>query len=264
MTSRKAIVTLAIGSVYANRFERYCRAGWTVYAARHGYELVVVTTPLDASERARRRSPAWQKCLVLSIPELADCEQVVWIDSDICINPASPSIVEDVPPELIGAIDEHRFPTLGLRQSLLDTIISCSPEDAELGARYWREWRDPGEWHSAVGLPAGQTHIVQTGVLVLSPKHHRELLEHVYYAYDDGGPNYEMRPLSHEIQARCLQHWIDRRFNALLWWMFLERSIAGSHMESEGKLAEFVRDSFIRNYFLHFAGAAHLMPMVIA
>ena len=260
--AKKAIVTLAIGSAYAERFERCCRAGWNAYADRHGYELFVVTEPLDASERARRRSPAWQKCLVLSLPHVADCEQVVWIDSDVCINPSAPSVVESVPPECIGATDEHAFPAPGLRQRLLDAIIASSPEDADFGARYWRQWRDPGVWHSAVGLPAGQAHIVQTGVLVLSPKHHRETLEHVYYRHNDDVPNYEMRPLSYEIQARGFQYWIDPRFNALLWWMFLERSLAGSQIVSETELAGFVRESFAGSYFLHFAGCAHLMPLM--
>jgi len=93
---------------------------------------------------------------------------------------------------------------------------------------------------------------------VLSPRH-RSLLEHVYQAYDDlGGKqfNYEMRPLSHEIQARGLQHWIDPRFNALVWWLFLYQNVA------QHDLPRFVQESYRRSYFLHFAGCAHLMPLV--
>src|ERR1051326_3225552 len=65
------------------------------------------------------------------------------------------------------------------------------------------------------------------GVLVLSPLHHREIFEHVYRQYEDkGGPgwNYEMRPLSFEIQERSLQHLIDARFNVLLGF-WLERMV---------------------------------------
>jgi hypothetical protein len=116
-----------------------------------------------------------------------------------------------------------------------------------------------------MGLPSGQAHIVQTGVMVLSPKHHRELLEHVYRTYDDGGSNlfnYEMRPLSHEIQRCALQHWIDARFNALIWWMFLHRNVGEGRAPEQSEIREFVRDAYRSSYFLHFAGAGNLMPLL--
>ena len=260
--AKKAIVTLAIGSTYVDRFERCCRQGWTAYADGHGYDLFVLMEPLDNSERARKRSPSWQKCLILGLPELAGYERVVWVDSDICINPTAPSIADEVPPELIGATDEHCFPNLEERQAILEVIIASSPPDTEFGARYWETWRDPGVWHSAIGVTTGQKHIVQGGVLVLSPKHHREVMEHIYFGYEDANLNYEMRALSYEILARGLQHWIDPRFNALLWWMYLQQSMRGSRMQTESELGDFVRDSYRRSYFLHFAGCAHLMPLV--
>ncbi len=40
--------------------------------------------------------------------------------------------------------------------------------------------------------------VVQTGVMVFTPKQHREVLEYVYYNYEEKGLNYEMRPLSKE------------------------------------------------------------------
>ena len=259
---KKAIVTLAIGTDYARRFEQFCRKDWTAYAERHGFDLIVIDEPLDTSERARGRSPAWQKCLVLGALESAGYERAVWVDSDICINPGAPSILEGVPLERIGATDEHGFPAPAVRQTILQGIIASAPESGPFDRRYWQGWRDPGAWHAAIGVPPGQAHIVQTGVLVLSPKHHRALLEHVYHAYDDCGPNYEMRPLSYEIQARELQHWIDPRFNALLWWMFLHRSMGSRQIETQSEMRDFLLESYRRSYFLHFAGAAALMPLL--
>ena len=257
--ARHAIVTLAVGADYAERFERHCRANWSAYARRHGFDLVVITEPLDTSERAQSRSPAWQKCLVLGAPQLAGYERVVWVDADVCINPAAPSILEGVPPERVGAIDEHRFPSPEARQVILDAIIAAAPEHGDANKAFWRAWRDPGTWHAYAGLPSGQSHIVQTGVLVMSPEHHRTLLEHIYWTEEDRGGkhfNYEMRPLSHEIQARGLQHWIDPRYNALVWWLFLYEN------PSMNELSRFVQNCYRRSFFLHFAGCAHLMPLV--
>jgi hypothetical protein len=261
----QAIVTLAIGADYAERFERCCRANWTAYARRHGFDLIVITDALDTSPRARSRSPAWQKCLILGVPQVASCDRVVWVDSDICINPAAPSILDGIPPDRIGVTDEHRFPSAEGRQAILDAIIAAAPDAGDFDKGYWRAWRDPGAWHAFMSLPPGQSHIVQSGVMVLSPRHHRELLEHVYRSYDDpAGPQGkdrapgwgEMGPLSHEIQARNLQHWIDPRFNALLWWLFLNQAVA------EDGLPRFVHECYRRSYFLHFAGCAHLMPLI--
>lgn len=263
--AKKAIVTLAVGSAYAVRFEQFCRKNWAAYAERHGYDIVVFKEPLDASARAARRSPAWQKCLVLSAPELAGYERVVWVDSDIYLNPAAPSVVDGVPLECVGCTDEHAFPSPQARQAILQIIVASSPDSGELSKSFWRTWRDPGAWHSAFGLPGGQAHIVQTGVLALSPKHHRELLEHVYNSYEDGGLqslNYEMRPLSHEIQARKLQHWIDPRFNALAWWMFVDRNVGEGRDPSENEIRQFLLQAYAQSYFLHFAGCANLMPML--
>jgi hypothetical protein len=262
--SKNALVTLAVGPDYSERFERLCRRNWTAYAERHGLDIVVFKDALDTSERARRRSPAWQKCLVLGAPEVARYERVVWVDSDIVINPAAPSILDGVPPEKIGVTDEHRFPAPGVRQAILRDIVAAVPEVGELNKRFWQAWQNPGAWHAYFGLPSGQVHILQTGVMVLSPKHHRELFEHVYNAYEDGGSksfNYEMRPLSHEIQRYALHHLIDARFNALVWWLFLQTNF-GNGSPTETEMQHFLLDMYRRSYFLHFAGSAHLMSLL--
>ena len=261
--TKKAIVTLAIGPLYAERFEQLCRKNWTAYASRHGFDLFVIKEPLDASERAQRRSPAWQKCLILGAAGMADYERIVWVDSDIFLNPMAPSILDGVPPERIGVTDEHAYPTPEMRQAILRVLIAAAPQNAQVGGRsYWQGWCEAGAWHAAMGLAGGQAHIVQTGVMVLSPKHHRDMLEHVYYAYEEGGANYEMRFLSHDILSRGLQHWIDPRFNALVWWLFLQANMGPSRVETETEMRHFLADTNARNYFLHFAGAANLMPLL--
>jgi len=67
---KTAIVTIAIGAAYSARFRAHCERGWSRYADRHGFKLIVIETPLDQTPRAAARSPAWQKCLVLR-PDVA-------------------------------------------------------------------------------------------------------------------------------------------------------------------------------------------------
>ncbi|MGP8244585.1 MAG: hypothetical protein ACLQVN_08715, partial [Bryobacteraceae bacterium] len=174
------------------------------YARAYGFDVIALDQPIDTSERARRRSPAWQKCLILSHPKIADYEQVVWMDSDIVVNDKAPDVASGVDATCVGAVD-------------------CNTVDAErafpiLAASWGADGIDPirGDFHAAYGLPANLPHVVQTGVLVLSPKHHRPVLESVYRDYEDkGGAEwcYEMRPLSYELQRQCCLHWLDPRFN---------------------------------------------------
>ena len=262
---KQALVTLAIGPGYRDRFEKFCRKGWTAYAQRHGFDIVVIDTPLDDSARARARSPAWQKCLVLGSPQLAGYERVVWIDSDIYINPAAPSIIEGVAPERIGAMDEHSFPTPEARQAVLRSNIASAPETGSMNKDFWKACLDARDWHAVVGLPKSAMRIVQTGVLVLSPRHHRAMLEHVYGLYEDDGlpsHNYEMRYLSHEIQASGLAHWIDTRFNVLAWWIIQLVCMKTGREPNQAELKCFLMESYLRNHFLHFAGIGDLMPLI--
>src|SRR5689334_24996059 len=99
-----ALVTLAIGHHHHAYWQNYFRASWEAYAAAQGYDLIVVTDPLDSSALAQSRSPAWQKCLMLSQPFAANYRQVVLLDCDILINPASPPITDQVNESNVGGV----------------------------------------------------------------------------------------------------------------------------------------------------------------
>src|SRR6266571_5654160 len=80
---KAAIVTLAIGDAYLNRWRAHCESGWSRYAERHGLELIVIDKPLDQTFRAAARSPAWQKCPVLRPDIAGSFDRIIWIDSDV-------------------------------------------------------------------------------------------------------------------------------------------------------------------------------------
>ena len=253
----RAIVTLAIGSGFAGRWHSICQPLWRRYCERHGYDLICFEGPLDTSERARRRSPAWQKCLILGQPTVRRYEQVVWVDSDILPSPEAPSVSESVPVERVGAVDEYSMPTREIHDRVL--------------AKLYRRWDADGvayvhnltaaEYYRNFDLPPTFEEVVQTGMLVLSPSHHRELLEDVYERYDDRGPglNYEMRPLSYELLRAGVVTWLDPRFNYIwghykaLHYPFL---IAHPH---HPRAAECAARALNDAHFLHFTGSVDEM-----
>jgi hypothetical protein len=271
MPRSKAIVTLAIGKEYGEQWNRLCRANWQSYADRHGYDVVCLEAPLDTSERARRRSPAWQKCLILGAEPMLRYERVVWIDSDILINARAPCVCAAVPVEKVGAVDQWATPTPELYAQGMERLFEYwgSGAVANHTARdYYARW----------GLPPAFDQVAQTGVLVLSPRHHRPLLEGVYFEYEEKGGgewNYEMRPLSYELLKADLVHWIDPRFNwpwiilkALHYPFLLRRPRRDGLLERLRRRLAVPGDTarshdarrcataaFLNGFFLHFAGS---------
>lgn len=276
---KKALVTLAIGKRYENNFNNYCRATWSSYSKKNGFDLIVITNPLDDSALANSRSPAWQKCLVLSHEEVCKYDQIVWIDSDVMINPQSPDICKDVPIEKISAVDEYATPSKQEHPFYLErTYQHWSNECAQFISS-----PTTTDFHKDYGLEGEFDSVVQTGVMVLSPRLHKDILEHVYYSYEDKGApcyNYEMRPLSYEIIRNDLAHWLSPRFNLL--WIFSKQfhypfldSYSNSYQMNLRKtlrrvsldpraslLRKCTTTTFLNNYFLHFAGTAHEMKYV--
>jgi hypothetical protein len=282
MKNSKAIVTLAIGETYLKRWESLCRDNWQQYANRHGYDVICIDTPLDNSSRAEQRSPAWQKCLILSEKLVQHYERVVWIDSDILINAATaPCIVKDVPFDKVGAVEVWSSPTPQLFTQTLE--------------REFEFWGTNGivnqtaqDFYANYGLPPEFDKVVQTGVMVLTPQWHRQVLEKAYYDYEDKGSsgwNYEMRPLSYELlKADCI-HWVDHRFN-LCWidYQILHYPfLLNQNYQSSTKITRLKQKlitlllgysyrsrykeicattAFINSFFLHFAGVGSDMSLV--
>ena len=214
MKAAKAIVTLAIGDKYHQHWKHSCEVSWNAYGRQHGFDVICIDKPLDDSERARKRSPAWQKCLILSQEFSQRYERIIWIDSDILINNhAAPAIDDGVPLEKVGAVEEFTYAReAGARRHVLLQRLYSYWDKAVINYA-------PEEYYTKYGLPGTFNKVVQTGVLVMSPRHHRALLEKAYNDYEEkGGPEwkYEMRLLSYELLKADAVHWIDRRFN-LVW-----------------------------------------------
>lgn len=268
---KKALVTMAVGKRYELMFNQHCKPLWSEYAKKYDFDLIVFTQPLDTSLRAQSRSPAWQKCLILSEPNIQNYDQIVWIDSDVLINPSSPDITVDVPLEKVGAADEYATPT---REDYL-SYIKRTHEYCVRNNIPYNESLTPTDFHCKYGLKGEFTSVVQTGVMVLSPHYHKDVLEYVYFNYEDKGTpqmNYEMRPLSYEIITQNLEFWISPKFNML--WPFMKTFVypfadkrplefkernrferatrkLGINL-NRALLTKCVTTAFINNYFLHF------------
>jgi hypothetical protein len=245
MSRRSAIVTLAIGDEFSDRWHRLCEENWREYADRHGYDVICVEEPLDDSQRARDRSPSWQKLLLLGQPFASEYERIVWVDCDVVFGAEAPAITDGVPLEKVGAVDEAGSLPIEFKRMLYGKPF----------ADYYRDY----------GFDGSLEHVVQAGVMVTSPAHHRELFEHVYEAYEDKpGMFYEMRPLSWELLQRNLAHWIDPRFN-MLWILYraVHDPVLLEYHRWHPRVPGLARKALSEVFALHFAGEAGNMDFAL-
>lgn len=263
---KKAIVTLAVGKRFARMVRNYCHTNWKMYAEKYGYDLIIIKELLDKTEFGQSRCAAWQKCLVLSQDWSHKYDRIVWTDTDIIINPNSPNICNGVPEDKIGAVDEFSFPTKQEYNIALSRMykhwenLDYNPT-INFGAK---------AYYKNFGIECDFEEVVQTGVMVFNPKNHREVMEHVYYNYEEKGLNYEMRPLSYEIIKNNYHHWIDHRFNmhiqflkALYYPFLLELGIQKPSGFCKKEIKKLCVDSmFANSYFLHFTGATEEMKLL--
>ncbi len=166
------------------RWHARCEPGWRAWAERHGYDVVCLearrsTTPIapavaltGLAEAASSR--ASRSCAVY--------DRLIWMDADVVVNPSAPSITAGVPIEAVGAVDEFATPT---REQHARTLAKLFRQwEAPQAALRAQPVSPPNGTHRA-GFEPGFDGVVQTGVMVLSPDHHSELLERVYHGYEE-------------------------------------------------------------------------------
>ncbi len=254
---RKAIVTLAIGPGYQKAWSTVVHPNWRRYAARHGYDLVCFDKPLDMSERARNRPPAWQKLLILGRPEVSAHDVVVWVDLDIIMNDrAAPCIASSRSSTKVGICEQGFLPGLPIFELLSQRIVE---QTAEYRRNRGFTSKKPG--YVERGLPDPGLKL-NTGVMVLGRQEHRQLLEHVYASYEKPAPGmgYEQAPLSYELIKNDAYEILDPKFNVLL-LRFGQAFTQASQVRNpivSGRVA-LICALFSSCYFLHFAGALSWM-----
>lgn len=218
----RAIVTIALGAQYLARWRALVEANFRAYAERHGYDAILVAGHLDRSWRALKRSAAWQKCLILSQPWSQAYERIVWIDADCVPKASAPDISDDVPVECVGAntvfeqlsdveleiLVERQY---GFRTATRDARAAFAAVQAEV--------------YRTDGFADPPDLMMHTGVLVLSPAHHRDSLE-AAYARESVNRWYEQTALSYLVLKAGLMRGISPRFNWLL-DLVLQRDLPG-------------------------------------
>ena len=251
----KCIVTIAIGETYQKTWTRIYKSCMEAYAARHGYDLVVIYDYLDEGPLARARAPHWQKLLILDHPQVRKYAHAVWVDADILIN-------------------HHAAPCVVTATGKTEKIGVVTYSQAEAGTpqqrdnRYNRRHETKGGfpdfslWYRSHGIAGPDDpnidDFINTGVLVLQPRRHAEFLR---WVYDNGKENkfthQDNGPLSYHIFLRDLAQPIDPRFNVSWNNEIIEHYpflMSRKNFYDRKLLRLCVNAAWHNSYFLHFIG----------
>lgn len=279
---KKAIVTLATGKKYQTLFDKHCRDNWQTYCRAFNFDLIVLNDLIDKTDRAMKRSPAWQKLLILSQEWSAAYDQLVWVDADVIMNSSyAYDICRDVPIEKVGAVEAYSIPSGEIHDIALQRLYTLwTNNDVK-----YMDNLNPAAYYTNRGIPGDMLkEVMQSGVFVCSPRHHREIFEHIYYHYEDthGAEwNYEMPAMSYELLRSDHIWWISPRFNYcvmnIMAAYYPELLLSGNSLKKRayGKINKVLpmpwlyrkesaclRNIYELSIFMHFAGCADLMYMM--
>jgi hypothetical protein len=261
--NRNAIVTLCIGNDYIALWEHLCRHGWRTYADANQCDLFVISEPIDRSERGRSRSLAWQKLLVLDQDWAQKYQQIVWIDADIVITPHSPNILEYVrDPRQIGICLVADQLSLAQKHIYLERLYGQSIPARNADAAWLLHNDAPFEQD---GIDPKGCPMLSTGVMVVSPQHHRQLFRQCY-SLEGKTRLYEQPALSDLIRRSGLMQSVSPRFNWTIneaMMLFFKRMPRLPLLDGEmAFINAFVENEYQKAYFLHFAGSMPLMNLL--
>ena len=222
----KAIVTLLIGDAVRGLWTEHMEKGWRQYAAKHGYDIVLIDAYLDTGPLAKARSPHWQKCLVLQHPEVKPYRHAVWVDADIAINHfTAPSIIA------------------GVREDKVGCVIAGGGGG-------------PNGTYAKYGITSRTDQQTNSGVLVMQPARHAEMMDWIYRNYRENDHSAkENVPLSFHLIENDLAEPIDPRFN-VDWMTIMLRDypfLANFLNPERDKMVPYcIHTAWAKSFFLHF------------
>lgn len=265
--SGTALVTMAIGPEYTRAFECWYLPGWQDYCRRQGFDLHVISQPIDQHVDLTRKSLHWQKLLIPSLPRFRDYERIVWVDADILINSRiAPDITACVSPKRIGVVDatswmkapDDIFNQYG-RFLFLDALALSSKNISRVDkCRTLVADMTIADMYRLKGFNPPVDQYINTGVLVCSPFYHADYFLDMYMRYESNIWDFENTAVSWELISENIVDFIDDRFNVVWAWEAARHYPFVFDLDFYNSNNDVIRmcvnTSFRNSFFLHLAG----------
>lgn len=229
------LTTICIGEKYLEQYNLVFRQSQETYALRHGYDFKVITEYIS---EPHPKLISMNKILVSD----EHYDFIVFVDADVLINPDAPPI--------------HDAYDFG------DKIGVVSQNQPDKYAKYMvqktMQWELTAEQYylNKSGHILDTEDVINTGVLVIQPKKHKEFLDNIFNKYSENqkwsphGFHYEQSVIGFELQINNMAFFMDYKWNAI----WLTHKIYDQISRKNPNLVEFYK----KNYFTHLAGGCDI------
>jgi len=229
------LTTICIGEKYLEQYNLVFRHSQEAYALRHGYDFKVVTEYIS---EPHPKLISMNKILVSD----EHYDFVIFVDADVLISPNAPSIHDAYDfGDKIGVVSENQ-PDKYAKYMVQKTM----------------QWElTAGQYYlGKSGHILDTEDVINTGVLVIQPKKHKEFLENIFKKYSENqkwsphGFHYEQSVIGFELQINNMALFMNYKWNAI--WMI--HKIYNQISRKNVDLDEFYKN----NYFTHLAGGCDI------
>jgi hypothetical protein len=234
---RVCLATVCIGDTCRQDYDMLFRDSHEAYANRHGYDYHVVCEFLtDTHDPALINMHKWMICGPLAE---RNYDYIVFVDADMLISCRAPPIHVSMDfGDKIGVVNQSQ-PTLEARHMVQQD------KGYEVTAKEY--------YKKHANLDIDTDHIINSGCIVIQPKHHAEYLEkmvsHFYHdiLHQSPGLHKDQPFFGYQLQKDEMCVFMDMKWNAI--WAnndYYMNVIKGESLS--------IQQFYDTNYFVHFAG----------
>ncbi len=261
----KAIVTLAIGNHYLEKWKVHAMPNLLEYCKKYEIGLYVQTSSLDTKKV--RKKPQWQKLLLPSAlkAEHSYIKEFCYIDTDILVNPFADSVFSKNSNSKLSFVSQ--FNNLPFDLELILRRIAFNrhhfySKDYPLDSSLFMRIKEIYDHHD---LPQKSDYGC-TGFFMGFVDNCEKVMTDIYNRYDhnvstltDGG---DEPILNFEFQENFDINWLAYKYQAI--WLYEMASyypFLYENGDDKKLITECIDASLSNNIFLHFAGSWHESSM---
>ena len=242
------LTTICIGDMYIRQYNELFRSFHEAYAKKCGYDFKVITEYIKGPYHPSVIS--LNKVLVCNYNWETEYDFIIFIDADIIINKNTPPLHDFYDfGDKIGVVNQS--------QPNLEARLLCQKHKGyEVTAK---------EYYKLKSNHTLETdHIINSGVLVIQPKKHKDFLQNIFSKYSrsqinhPSGFHYEQSVIGYELQTHNMHYYMDMKWNSL----WANNKYYYTVIRNE-KIS--LQDFFNANYFIHLAGKCdfHLIKTLV-
>jgi len=238
---RVAVTVFCIGEAYTKKFNSLWRPSQENYCKKHGYDYIVLDDYIVENPNRKYANGSTDdgnnRLLVCSQEWSSKYDYIIFMDADILVRSDAPAI--------------HTAYDYGDKIGIVDEFSQPVPENRSERINKKMNWpATPKDYYKAVAdVDIDTDKMLNTGILVLQPKKHREFLEHIYEICDGQqrthpcATHYLQGTIGYELLTKNMCLVMSNEWNAV--W-------ANWYIYHDGQVS--IEEVFKQNYFLHFAG----------